>query len=135
MRNLPVDTAVLKLYKNVDFSSDYSGTDERTETTNPDHAQVISSEIRHSMGPFTWGGQHFVLLDLDVPAHLYPSTTPGHSHLYIEVPITWQQYEPLLNMLADLGVLEPGFVKVSKKRKATMLRLPWIKKEKHEPQV
>lgn len=130
MRRSPVYRAVLKLFKNIDWKSGgYDGDSDRDETTNLDHAQVISSEIRYCMGPHDWQGQHFVLLDLDVPAHLYPSSTPGHSHLYIEVPLTWDQYAPLLEMLAQLGIVEPGFVKVSKKRKATMLRLPWVKKE------
>ncbi len=71
---------------------------------------------------------HTIMLDLDVPAVLVPSTTPGHSHLYIDVPLTWGSYRTLLDALAACKVLEKGFAEASKKRGFTALRLPWIKK-------
>jgi O-acetyl-ADP-ribose deacetylase (regulator of RNase III) len=76
-------------------------------------------------GPF----QHTIMLDLDVPATLVPSTTEGHSHLYIDVPLTWSRYTELLRTLGKLGIIEGGYMGASISRGYTSLRLPWVKKE------
>jgi hypothetical protein len=86
-------------------------------------ADVISSEIADNRGT------HTVMLDLDVPAKLVPSTTEGHSHLYIDVPIKWHDYTKLLQALADAGIIEEGYRSASLSRGRTSLRLPWVKKE------
>lgn len=72
---------------------------------------------------------HALLLDLDVPAYLVPSTTPGHSHLYVDVAINEDDYFELLDMLADCGVIEEGYAIASKRKGGTFLRLPWVKKQ------
>ena len=72
--------------------------------------------------------RHAVLLDLDVPAALVPSSTPGHSHLYVDVSVPTETYFRLLDVLAEAGVIETGYANVSKHRGGTSLRLPWIKK-------
>lgn len=72
---------------------------------------------------------HAVVLDLDVPAYLIPSSTPGHSHLYIDVEIEEELYFKLLDVLAEARVVEAGYVGASKRRGSTCLRLPWVKKE------
>ena len=72
---------------------------------------------------------------LDGPAVLVPSSTPGHSHLYIDVPMTWEQYEAILTALADAGVMEQGYYRASKLRKGTHLRLPWVRKPEPPPPV
>lgn len=72
---------------------------------------------------------HAVLLDLDVPAYLVPSHTPGHSHLYIDVSIPQSLYFNLLTVLADCGVVEDGYVDASKSKGGTFLRLPWKREE------
>lgn len=73
-------------------------------------------------------GMHAVLLDLDVPAALIPSSTPGHSHLYIDVKVEEATYFRLLDALADAGVIQRGYANSSKHRGGTALRLPWVKK-------
>jgi len=73
-------------------------------------------------------GMHAVLLDLDVPAALIPSSTPGHSHLYIDVKVDQSTYYCLLDALADAGVIQRGYANSSKHRGGTALRLPWVKK-------
>lgn len=87
-------------------------------------SNVVSSEIAD--GPNR--GQHTLALDLDVPAVLVPSSTPGHSHLYIDVPMQWTQLEDVLTALAKAGVIEPGFAHFSIQRKFTCLRMPWVRK-------
>ena len=71
---------------------------------------------------------HIPVLDLDLDAMLIPSSTPGHHHLYIDKPMTWEQYVKLLDVLAEVGILERGYVNVSKKRRMTQVRTPWTKK-------
>lgn len=73
-------------------------------------------------------GLHMPILDLDMQAMLLKSSTFGHYHLYIDCPMTWEHYQKLLDVLAEVGILEPGYVGVSKKRKRTQVRTPWTKK-------
>lgn len=73
--------------------------------------------------------RHAILLDLDVPAWLIESTTPGHSHLYIDVDVSEPLYFELLDLLAKMRVIEPGYARASKMKGGTFLRLPWVKKE------
>jgi hypothetical protein len=42
--------------------------------------------------------------------------------------MTWENYCKLLDVLAEVGILEPGYVSVAKKRKRTQVRTPWTKK-------
>lgn len=111
-----------KLYSGIDFQHPYTADPDRVETTDLNQAQVISSEQRNRPD------RHTVMLDLDVPATLIPSSTPGHSHLYVEVTVPWAKYQQLLEVLADCGIIEPGYMAVSYKRGATHLRLPWVHK-------
>lgn len=110
----------------VDFSKvDYDGTPDCEPVDDLDDANGISSEIAEGV----LAGWHTVAIDLDVHAQLVPSTTPGHSHLYIDKAMTWANYLKLLHVLAEVGVLEPGYVGASERRGHTTLRLPWIAKE------
>ena len=75
---------------------------------------------------------HALVLDIDHPCWLMPSTTPGHYHLYVDVPggIPNSKYVDLLTSLANAGVIEWGYASASIARGFTSVRLPWIKKEK-----
>lgn len=75
------------------------------------------------------GPYHKVLLDIDRPAWLIPSTTEGHFHLYIDVDVPEGDYFELLRVLAKCGVIEYGYAESSIKKGGSALRLPWIKKE------
>lgn len=72
--------------------------------------------------------RHKLLIDVDLPAQLIPSTTEGHFHLYIDKEIEAGKYFALLEALADAGIIEPGYLGASKARGFTALRLPWVKK-------
>jgi hypothetical protein len=89
-------------------------------------ADVVSSALSSSLGQ-----RHVVAIDIDHPAWLVRSSTPEHYHLYIDVPggIDWETYEQMLYWMAQAGVIEKGYHEVSKKRKRTDLRLPWVKKQ------
>ena len=90
-----------------------------------DEANIISSELDDG------SGLHSPALDIDVPMRVIESSTAGHSHLFWDVPMTWEQYTKLLDVMAEVGILEPGYVEVSKKRRGTHLRTPWVRKGDH----
>lgn len=96
-------------------------------------ANVVSSLLKpNEVEEFLGFDQqrHVLALDIDVPAHLVQSSTPGHSHLYIEVPdgIPHHRYMALLSALADAKIIEDGYARISIKRGRTDLRLPWVRK-------
>jgi hypothetical protein len=72
---------------------------------------------------------HRVVLDIDHPAILLDSTTPGHHHLYIDKEMTWGQYKLLLIVLGEVGLLEDGYVNACLERGFSAVRLPWVKKQ------
>jgi len=122
-----------RMYRNINWSgvrADYDDlrsvnnlkdAEDRVETSDLALAEVVSSRI-------VGLDAHRLMLDLDVPAELIASSTPGHSHLYVDVAMTWDKLEPLLRALGDAGIIETGYAKVSIARKQTFLRLPWVKK-------
>lgn len=71
---------------------------------------------------------HMPTLDIDIPAVLIPSSTQDHFHLYFDVEMTEEQYFKLLDVLAEVGIVEEGYVEASKKRGFSSLRLPGAKK-------
>lgn len=67
---------------------------------------------------------HLPVLDLDYHADLVPSSTPGHFHLYLDRSLSWEKYEKLLKVLAEVGILEKGYVDQALIRKQSFVRLP-----------
>lgn len=93
-------------------------------------ADVVSSAWQN---PTAFDGtprRHVVALDIDYPAYLVESSTPGHHHLYLDVPggVAHDDYMSLLQRLGALGVIQPGYAKVSQERGHSDLRLPWVPK-------
>lgn len=84
-------------------------------------ANLVSSHIKNDI--------HAPAIDLDFPAYLVPSTTPGHFHLYIEKEMQWKDYKKLLDTLLEVGLINKGWYDISMKFEQTYLRLPHIKKE------
>ena len=77
----------------------------------------------------TTSGKHRVLLDLDC-SHVYiPSSTPGHGHLVIDVPQSWENLNKLLQLLGDMHILQYGFVDATLSRGESWLRAPGIEKD------
>lgn len=87
----------------------------------PKDADVITSEIIGS-------SLHAPVIDLDLPVALVPSSTLGHYHLYIDKPMTYRQMMKLLKVMRDVGIVEDGYYRATKKRGRASVRLPWIKK-------
>lgn len=98
-------------------------------------ALVLSSQTTRTTPPSSRApGEplHRPVLDIDIPARLIPSTTPGHHHLYLGVDMTWRQYEDIINALANAKVIEEGYARAALNRKATFVRLPWVAKKEED---
>lgn len=91
-------------------------------------ANVISS-INHRASA-SGVAHHALVLDIDMPTWLMPSTTPGHYHLYIDVPggIPHEKWMALMVALRDAGVIEHGYMGASLDRGWSCVRLPWVAK-------
>jgi hypothetical protein len=71
---------------------------------------------------------HYPVIDIDVPMNLVPASRIGHTHLYINHPVPQEGLFEILDVLAKWGIVEDGYVKASKARGYSGVRLPWIKK-------
>ena len=95
-------------------------------TADPEHANIVTSAVA---GDRPWQkGMHRPVLDLDMRARLTLSSTPGHHHLYIDRRMSWDDYVKLITVMAEVGLLEPGYVKASIARGYTATRVPWLTK-------
>lgn len=95
--------------------------DEPLEPAKMADSNVVCSHMKE-------GDLHLPMFDIDMPAMLLRSTTRNHYHLYIDKPMTWENYVKLLDVMAEVGILEAGYVAASKRRGHTSLRPPWVKK-------
>lgn len=105
--------------------------------TTEDKATLVTSlcepEWRPGVG---WVETHMPVIDLDIECHLVPSSTPGHSHLYINKPMTKTELWALLEQMARIGLVEEGYVSASKRRGFSAVRHPRVTKteaQKHQP--
>lgn len=122
----------------VDFrrtDEDYAETGHVDTGAHPHFWNAVTSLIRKpptgASLPFweTPARTHKFLIDLDMPAKVVPSSTPGHCHLFIDHAMTWDTYEKLLIALADAGLVEPGYVNASIDQGYTTVRLPHVRKD------
>lgn len=77
-------------------------------------------------------GKHAPAIDLDIEAALIPSSTEGHSHLYINHELSWKQYRRLLRVMRDVGLIQDGFYYSAIRRGSTLLRLPHVRKARRD---
>lgn len=116
-RELPLAELTLR---QANFTS-YSATDHHP-TVDKD-ANIICSDVADRPG------YHKIVLDIDLPVKALGSSTPGHSHLYIDKEVPWEDYLRLLWVMADIGLVEEGFAHLTQERGYSALRLPWVHKE------
>jgi len=100
--------------------------DKRTEVNGLALAEAISSEDVKT-------GKHHILIDIDRHCVLLPSTSNGHFHLYVQMGtmgdgMDFDDYAEWLRASAKIGLIEEGYAEASIRRRATFLRLPWIRK-------
>ncbi len=115
----------------VDFEEKAEPYTRPSTTTDIDQANLLTSRV--ALKPdeeydIFAEPKHKVVIDLDLPAKLVPSTTPDHFHLIIDHEIGEDQYFKLLDVMAECGLIEPGYVHASKDRGYTAVRLPWVRK-------
>ncbi len=115
----------------VDFSEQTEPYTRPSYVADIEQANLLTSRVSlkstENYNPFA-EDKHKVVIDLDLPAKLIPSTTPDHFHLIIDHEISEAQYFKLLDVMAECGLIEPGYVHASKDRGYTAVRLPWVKK-------
>jgi hypothetical protein len=85
-----------------------------------DESNVVSSLLPN--------GRHAPAIDVDLPVHAVPSSTPGHWHLYFDVELSWPDYLRLLEVMRDVGIVQDGFYRSAEQRGTTLLRLPGVPK-------
>lgn len=80
------------------------------------------------------GANHNLLLDIDHETYLVKSSTPGHYHLYVDIPggIAPDKWADVMSALANAGVIESGYASASIEQGHATLRLPWVKKKAGE---
>jgi hypothetical protein len=88
---------------------------------------LVGSLVRGKLGNAS--SIHMPVLDIDFPAELIPSSTPGHFHLYLNKEITWNSYYQLLSSLSDAGIIEEGYMRAAHHHGGTFVRKPGIYKE------
>lgn len=73
-------------------------------------------------------GNHWPLIDIDFSAKLVPSSTEGHSHLYLEKAMSYDDYLLLIHTMHKVGLVGYGNYKALLERKEAHARLPWVRK-------
>ena len=110
-----MDVAVVHAVEQAEGVTSYSG-----QVAEPDKLDLFFGSPKLVEGETL----HRPVLDLDMNAALIPSATPGHFHLYIDKLIPWENYDKLLRVMADCGILEQGYVDASIERGYSSARLP-----------
>lgn len=74
---------------------------------------------------------HGLVIDVDHPMTVVPSTQPDHGHLYVTLPrpVEWDLYLAWLEASAAIGLISRNYLRHCKVRKSSMVRLPWVKKQ------
>lgn len=112
-------------------SDDYDQKIYLEKPTDKEEANLVTSLVKINSGLF--GSSDYIMhrpvLDLDIPHSLIESSTKGHSHLYLDIDLTWSDYERLLIVLCDLGIIQEGFYDSAVRNMASAVRLPWVKKK------
>jgi hypothetical protein len=121
----PMPGQVLMIVNSLDGDYDNTVVERRIITADPAAAHVATSYVDDEGET---NRMHKPVLDIDFPVQAVPSSTPGHFHLYLDKKLTWEQYDRLLGVMAEIGLLEPGYVSASRDRKHTSVRLPWVRK-------
>jgi hypothetical protein len=115
---------------------------DRRDTDDLLAAQVVTSRCPPLADVFEWpdsgdmkdaappdGGWHYPVLDIDLPVFAIPSSTHGHTHLYVDRAMSWPKLVRLLDVLVEVGLVEKGYAEASKARGFTAVRLPWVSKD------
>lgn len=97
----------------------YTETDDLVASGLAGKYNLVSSKASEVNGEIDW---HFPCIDMDYPVFAMPSRTPGHTHLYIERAVSWDNYKKLLKSLLECGLIEQGYYNASINHGMTLLR-------------
>lgn len=87
----------------------------------PSRRRAQPGEEPDLIGAYCDDGYYRPVLDIDFPVQIKESETPGHFHLAIDVKMTWEEYEKLLRVLYEVGIIEGGYMRASIERKDTFV--------------
>lgn len=74
-------------------------------------------------------GFHLPIFDFDgMDCTLVPSSTPGNAHLYINKEVEFEKFLKVLEAMAEAGLIQWGFYRLTKLRGAAYARKPGVKK-------
>lgn len=127
-----------RYYVITEFTGEYGEVSERRVLADSlEAADLVSSEVIVTQPTCGHEGcqkhnkteiMHTVVIDVDLPVGVLPSSTAGHFHLYIDKLMSWKSYKRLLKALNRAGVIDEGWYKMSLRRRGSHLRVPWQKK-------
>lgn len=112
-----------QVFQSVELFDSYDAQTGRFDTDDVNEAHVTTSKVAGKENI------HKLVIDLDLPAALIPSSTPGHFHLYVDKEIEERAYFDVLDALANAGLIEQGYLGASQARGFTAVRLPWVRKQ------
>ena len=93
-------------------------------------AHIMKIDAEHpancvTSGPMDGESFHMPILDDDQGLfRVVPSRTPGHNHVYIDKAIRWRDFVRLLELLAELEIVDPKWARLSIDQLTATLRLP-----------
>lgn len=120
-----------RLFAKADFDKDSPVYDpSETEFVSESEANLETSIAASQSNPHVV--MHRPVIDLDVPHEYRESSTPGHAHLLLDIDIPWEKYLQWLELSAELGIVQSGWVKASKVRRFTSIRKKGVKKTKKQ---
>lgn len=105
-----------------DEDDSYDEKSNKREPCDYEDANLISSYMEGEKGI------HMPVLDIDYPARLIPSSTEDHYHLYLDIPVGWEEFKEVLLAMKKAGMLQEGFVDNMIERGATFVRKPGVYK-------
>lgn len=89
----------------------------------------VTQEQANLMSSRTTDGRQMPIIDLDYNFELVPSSTEGHYHLMLNVPMGRIRFTALMLVLWWTGVVEMGYAVWSIRRMGNFVRLPGIEKK------
>ena len=90
--------------------------------------EVRNTLISADLASGDHGGVDCIMLSKE--AYTVESSTPGHFHLLIGHPISWEKYLVIMQAMLTAGILQQGYVDHAIERKAAFVRTLWSKKIK-----
>jgi hypothetical protein len=127
---LPTFVADHQMYKvsGLDDVTDYGPSSDNNvevrgyETDEVALANLVSSKVKRSHS-------HRPIIDIDFPAALVPSSTPGHSHLYLDKKMSEKDFAALVEVMHRVGIIADGNLNQWDRHCALFVRTPWVKKK------